>query len=204
MGDEKTPEQLAEDVKTLTEFKTKAESDLKERDTKIKEYSDTLAKYKAPDKYTLKLPEKSRLNQDDITRISSFAKEKGLTNDVAQYILDREESAITTFYKGQMEAFEKERNQWLEDLKNDAEIGGDNLKPNEELAVRVIEHWGGKDLLKEIQDSGLSSHPKFFKMLVKLGKAMKDDDFKAGTPSEKKDEKTPMQKLLSKTLAIGE
>src|SRR3972149_1235780 len=49
-----------------------------------------------PQKYELKLPEGSQLDQARIDSLSAYAKEKGLSNEQAQAILDRESDAVSS------------------------------------------------------------------------------------------------------------
>src|SRR5688572_20896218 len=50
-----------------------------------------------PEKYDLKLPEGSLLEAAQMEKISAYAKEKGLSNEQAQELLERENDAVSGY-----------------------------------------------------------------------------------------------------------
>jgi len=132
---------------------------------------------KAPEKYDLKLSEDSPLDASDVERISAYAKEKGLSNEVAQEMLEREEAAIVSYRDAQMQEVEEIRAKWLEEAENDKEIGGDEFKKNVTLAKRVIDKFGSKEFKETLKDTGFGNHPEVVRVFVRIGKAMSDDQF---------------------------
>lgn len=130
---------------------------------------------KAPEKYELKLSENSPLTQDALTRIESLAKEKGLTNDQAQLLVQAEENSLTSYKKKQDDDFTVVKNQWAEAVKNDKEIGGENLKQSIEFSKRVIERFAAEEFKKTLDVTGLGQHPEVVRLLARVGKAMSND-----------------------------
>ena len=198
----KTSEQLLDEANAATEAwqaetdpakkeeLKKAAKDLVEKTkAQMKAEKDALkpAEKKAPEKYELALPKDSLLPKERLDKISAFAKEKGLSNEEAQVIVDRESEAVAEDRQSQKAAFVTMNNGWLEELKADKEIGGDKLDENSEQAARVIDTFGTPEFKKELMDSGMGRHPGLFRMLVKIAGSMKDDKFiPPGAQSEEK------------------
>lgn len=133
------------------------------------------AKGKAPETYTLKAPENSPLSQAHLDEISTFAKEKKLSNEAAQMLVERESKAVASFKETQQTDFETKKTQWLEDSKNDKQFGGDKFKESAELAHRVIERYASPSLKEHLKETGLGNHPELVRFVVDLGKEMSED-----------------------------
>lgn len=129
----------------------------------------------APEKYELKLPDGSKLDAAAVEKVSSFAKENKLSNDQAQAILNRESDAVSSFSEAQQNALKERREVWKNESMNDKEIGGDNFPKNVELAHRALKHFGGDDLLQELEVTGYGNHPAVVRAFARIGKAMSED-----------------------------
>lgn len=140
-----------------------------------KETGDKTVANAAPDKYELKLPENSQLDESVIERISSFAKEKGLTNDQAQQILDYESQSLDRFNEAQTEHIKSVTESWKADAVKDKEFGGEAFAKNVELAKRVAVKFGSEDFLKTLNETGLGNHPELIRVFFRVGKAMGED-----------------------------
>lgn len=125
-----------------------------------------------PEKYELKLPEGSLLAPSDIERISTLAKEKGLSPEAAQELLEVQSITHREALDRQLETV---RNEWATAAAADPEIGGAEFKQNAELASRVVDRYGSDGLKKMFDDTGFGNHPEMLRMFVKLGKAMSED-----------------------------
>lgn len=133
-----------------------------------------------PEKYDLKLPEGSQLDKTAIDRISTYAKEKGLSQDAAQELLNRENGAVEAHVAAQSKRLEEKRDEWAKAWEADKEIGGAAFKENVELAKRVVERFGDTELRTALDQSGLGNHPALARLLVKIGKSMGDDKLVVG------------------------
>jgi hypothetical protein len=125
-----------------------------------------------PAKLELKLPEGSLLTPAQVEAVTSFAKEKGLTPDVAQMVLERESNAILAFASEQQTQQEKQIQQWVKDAESDKEIGGASFKESAHLAAQVAKKFGSEQLIKELNDSGYGNHPELIRLLARIGKQM--------------------------------
>lgn len=121
----------------------------------------------APEKYELKLPEGSLLDPSTLEKISAYAKEKGLSNEAAQEVLERENQAVASHHEAQMKKVETIRNDWAKDAEADPEIGGDDFKKNAELSRRLIEK--ANPAIKSLLDNtGFGNHPEVIRLMVNI------------------------------------
>lgn len=128
-----------------------------------------------PEKYDLKLPEGSVLDAKSVEKVSSYAKEKGLSNVQAQEILEREHSAVADFVNAQKAHMDEKVSSWQSALTSDAELGGEALKANAELSSRVVTRFGSDEFKKILKDTGLGNHPELVRVFSRIGKSMGDD-----------------------------
>jgi hypothetical protein len=142
-----------------------------------------------PEKYDLKLSEGSMLSAEDLERISSHAREKGLTQEQAAERLSVEEASAKkgaeAYEKKQQDLLAAENKRWIEAGMADAEIGGDKYKESAELAKRVVEKFGTKELREGLDKSGLGNYHEFVKLMSRIGRAMDSDKLIIGDQNNK-------------------
>lgn len=171
----------------------KDEGDAGNKDAEPKTEENKKEESKVPEKYELKLPENSPLEQGHIEKIAAYAREQGFSNEQAQQILERESQAVTDHLEGRYKEATEQAEQWVSELGNDKEIGGDQFKENVELGKRVIHRYGSDELREQLDATGLGNYPPLVRMLVKIGKQMAEDKLRLGnTHSEKED--VPVEK----------
>ncbi len=128
-----------------------------------------------PDAYNLKLPDGSLLDAKILEQVASFAKEKKLTNEEAQAVLERESAMIASYVDAQKQTLVQRQKEWVETIKADKEIGGDGMNQTIEMAKRVVDRYGSDSLKKALNDSGLGNHPELVRFVARIGKAMSED-----------------------------
>ena len=126
-------------------------------------------------KLELKLPENSLLDQARVDQIKTFAKEKNLTSDQAQMIVDRENEAMGSYKTAQEKAFSDEKSKWVDEIKSDPEFLGEKFNQSTELAHRAAKHYLTPADLKVLNDTGLGNHPILVRAFHKIGKDMGED-----------------------------
>ena len=126
-------------------------------------------------KYDLKMPEGSPLGSDAIEKIVSLSKERGLSNEQAQAVLERESEAVSSFAANQKEQYEQRASAWVDEVKNDKEIGGEKFNENIAHAQRVLKRFGNDALTKVLNETGLGNYPELVRFCTKIGKAMSED-----------------------------
>ena len=130
---------------------------------------------KADVTFELKLPENSLLDQSKVNEVIAYAKAKGLSNEQAQDLLNREDATLKTFLDAQNEQLAKTSQEWKQQAMSDKEIGGPEFNKNVELAHRAIKQYGNETLINYLNESGLGNHPDVVRMFMRIGKAMADD-----------------------------
>lgn len=128
-----------------------------------------------PEKYDLKLPDGSQLDAKAIEAVSAFAKEKKLTQDEAQAVLERESATLASYVDSQKEQLAQKQKEWVETIKSDKELGGEGMNKTIEMAKRVVDRYGSDSLKKALNDSGLGNHPELVRFVSRIGKAMSED-----------------------------
>ena len=128
-----------------------------------------------PTEVELKLPEGTLLKPETVEQIKSLAKEKNLSSEVAQELLNREHLALDSFHKQQVDLVEKTKQVWAEESKKDAEIGGESFGRNLELAKRALEKFATPKFIEEIDSSGYGNHPELIRIFSRIGKMIAND-----------------------------
>lgn len=130
-----------------------------------------------PEKYELKLPENSLLDPSRLEKIAAVAKERGLSNEAAQALVDHESQAVADFQKAQLEGLKKTSEKWVEELKADKEFGGEAFSKTAEAAKRVVARFGDQQFREALESTGLGNHPALVRVFARIGKAMSEDQF---------------------------
>lgn len=134
----------------------------------------------APAAYDLKLPENSPLDQASIEQVKTFAKEKNLSNDQAQAILERDSKALGSYKAQQDKLFSQEKSGWVDTVKTLPDFVGDKFKESSELAHRAAVRYFTPEQMKTLNDSGLGNHPILVEAFYKVGRDMGDDKLVLG------------------------
>ena len=140
----------------------------------------------APEKYEFKAPDGKQYDAAVLEPFSEAAKAANLTQDAAQKILETMAPKLAEHQQAQVEAVQSG---WLEASKTDKEFGGDRLQENLAVAKRALDTFAPKNadgtvsgFRQLLDDTGLGNHPEVIRMLVKIGKAISEDGFVAGSP----------------------
>lgn len=153
-----------------------------------------------PEKYELTIAKDSLLDQTDIDRISTDAKEKGLTNGEAQLMADMEAEAIDRYHDKIDKQVEDMQAGWLKDAEADKEIGGEAFKENAELSKRLVDKYGSEALKDLLDQSKYGDHPEVVRIFSTIARQFMAEDKaffpKAHEKGEKSMEETfyPSQK----------
>lgn len=135
----------------------------------------------SPTKVELKLQEGSKVSEATLKEIEALATAKGLSQEAAQTLLERENEILVKQETHQAEFIKAKRNEWLEASKSDVELGGEHFAANAEYATQAAERWGGQPFQTLLNETGFGNHPVVFKFLSGIGKAMQSDSFSKGT-----------------------
>jgi hypothetical protein len=147
-----------------------------------------------PEKYELQLPKDSPLDPGHLEKIAAYAKERGFSQEEAQAFMERDHEVLAAYVDQQNGKFNETRAGWIEAVKADKEIGGENMPKAVELARRALDRFGSKSLKDELNRTGLGDHPELVRLLSRVGKIMSNDSSILGGNSV--DSKKSMAELL--------
>ncbi len=134
--------------------------------------------------YKLTIPENGGASQADADRIVSYAKEQGLSQTVAQEMLDRESIATSASQSASMERAKMLHEQWAKEARADKSFGGENFTENVNLAKRGMDSFASPELVDIFTQTGLGNNVEVLKMFKRLGELVKSDGFVSGMNSE--------------------
>jgi len=126
----------------------------------------------APEKYDFKAPEGMQFNPAVLDAYSGVAKKAGLTQEVAQELIDTVTPAIAAAQVEQMKATHKE---WTDAATVDTEFGGEKLKENLGVARKALDAFGTPALRTLLDTTGFGNHPEVLRLLYRTGKAISED-----------------------------
>jgi hypothetical protein len=124
------------------------------------------------------LPQGSTLDQTDIDAVTAIARERGMTNEQAQNVLNE----MSTSFASQSAAFRTE-------LESHAEIGGANLEAAQADMHRALDHFlpkdspEGKALRSVMTRTGYGNYAPLALAFARIGRAMKEDRPLSQSPS---------------------
>jgi hypothetical protein len=138
-----------------------------------------------PDKYDLKLPDKSTVDKAVVERTAAKARELGLSQEHAQKTLDYVHQEIDAAANAAVEAslkshlpggavWEQQVTEWGAASLADPELGNNNpeqMAKMSTLAKEVVAKFGDKESIEFIESNPLASHPAFLRLLTRIGKA---------------------------------
>lgn len=131
-----------------------------------------------PEAYEFAMPEGMQLDKAAADEFSAIAKELKLDQATAQKVAD----VAVKQAQRQAEAHTKLVESWVEQVKTDKEIGGDNLEQNLAIAKKALDTFGTPELKDVLNSTGLGNHPAVIRAFIKAGKAISDDGFVTGSP----------------------
>lgn len=143
------------------------------------------AEKKVPDKYNLKLPEKTILQADILERTAATARNLGLQDDAAaQQVVDFLDKEVASHVQAITEAHAPGGTEWTKNVEAweaaalaDKEIGGtaDALKATASRAQRVLKTYFPPSVAQMLHNTGYGSHPDVLRALNKIAQAIGED-----------------------------
>lgn len=155
------------------------------------------------DKIELALPEGSHLKQDDVDKIASFAKEHGLSKDVAQKLLERESATVAARDQAALDQLAEQSEAWKQEIIADKDFGGEKAAETAQLAHDVAKKFGSENFVSELERTGLGNHPELVRMLARIGRAMESGNPNRGSGQPAGSQKKSTEsKLYSETTPV--
>jgi hypothetical protein len=149
------------------------------------------AEAEAPVEYAFSVPEGVTLDEEIGNELKEFAKERKMSPEDAQKLLDL---GVKQRLK-EAETFQKQRDEWRENIRTDKDIGGEKLEASLSLAKRVVDTFGTPGAQELLNNSWMGDHPELVKTFVAIGKAISEDTLVTSAGSISVDEKTIAQRM---------
>ncbi len=153
------------------------------------------------------IPEGVEMNQEHFNEISELANSYGLTQQQTQAGVDYFFNVQDRLMEMENHAFEQERTQWIDTVKTDREIGGENLDSKLGIAKQAMDRFSppaldkngkplvsphGKPYVDErgrpwsqlhvlSEELGIGDHPEFIRFLYRVGKGISEDGYVSGS-----------------------
>lgn len=126
--------------------------------------------------YDFKMPEGMELDAEIGAELIEFAKEKKLSADEAQKLVD----LGTKMREKEAAAYQIEQTKWVEQIKADPEMGGAQLDANVAVAKQALDAFGTPELKGLLNTTGFGNHPEVVRAFYKIGKAISEDRLVVG------------------------
>jgi hypothetical protein len=126
--------------------------------------------------YEFKLPNGMELDTAARDAFLPLAKELKLSPEQAQKFADLKVADV----QRQAEAWQSQQAQWVDQVKADPEVGGDNLEKSLAFAKAAVDFIADPELTNLLNTTGYGNHPTLVKAFVKIGKQLAPDSFVGG------------------------
>ncbi|MBV5338155.1 MAG: peptidase [Deltaproteobacteria bacterium] len=151
------------------EEKAKAEADAKA--------ADAAKLVGAPEAYTeFKVPKGAVMPDGFFEAYTPIVKDFNLSQEGAQALFDRLTTDLQPkMIAAQQEKWEGVKTAWAEATKVDKEIGGTAYDANVAIAQRALNTFATPELKQALSDYGMGNHPEMVRLMLRIGKAMRED-----------------------------
>lgn len=144
--------------------------------------------WEAPEAYEpFAMPEGIELDQDSFDRFTAMAKEHGMPQEIAQQYADFGAELVMKAQEGTVETLSDQwtetLSKWVDEIKTDKELGGDKLPETLSVARKAIATFGSDELVKTLEETGMTNNPALLRFAYNIGKALSDDKFHSGNAS---------------------
>lgn len=161
---------------------------------------------KAPETYTLNLPEKTSLQASAVQSVSAYAKAHGLSQDAAAALmglLHGEATASTTAYEKAREpggtTYAARKAEWEQAAQQDPEIGGVQWPATVEYAKRGLHTFASPGLKTLLESNAMASHPEVIRLFAQLGKLGAEGKIRSTGHGTQPTLKSPGEVLFART-----
>lgn len=172
INDGKTVGQAEDEAKAAAEQETpEAKLEREAAEAKTNEVPETYEAYKLPDGV--------QVDEALLGEFNTVAKELGLTQAQAQKLVDLQAKTAAAGETGREEflaqALKTQSDTWVNEIKNDPELGGAKFDATVSTAVKAISTFFGDDFRQLLNDSGIGNNPALIRGMYKIGLAISED-----------------------------
>jgi hypothetical protein len=136
---------------------------------------------------------------ESIEDLKAFAKEKNLSQEETQKLVDMGTRAVQRTENMYREQITAAQTQWADASKTDKEFGGDALHESVAVARKALDTFGTPELSSMLHESGLGNHPEVIRLLYRMGKAVSEDRLVPGTKKPEGAGKSAAEAFYDKT-----
>lgn len=130
-----------------------------------------------PEEYAdFSTPEGIELDAAVLGDFRAVARELGLSQEAAQRVVDLGSQLTAKAAEQQASQFEAWKQECVQLLAKDPELGGANLTRTQADMARGRDQFGSPAFVQLLDDFGLSNHPEVVRFLAKVGKEVADDN----------------------------
>ena len=142
----------------------------------------------------LVLPENSLVSATSLALFKQHAAEVKLPAQTLQKWIEQEEIRLQQEVEQQAKSRQEQQENWMQKTQ---ELWGESWQEEVSNAVRAADIFGGPELRKLLEETGLGNHPAIVRTFVQVGKRIAEDVSAAGAPGASAD-KTFTQALYGK------
>lgn len=124
-----------------------------------------------PESYEFEVPEGRSIDPSAIETYTPILKELGLTQEQANKLFN----AQMELADKQIERVESQSKEWLNEVRNDPDLGGENFKATARGLDAVMSKYGDAELTEFLDLAGLTNHPPLVRFVAKIAKALGED-----------------------------
>lgn len=139
---------------------------------------------KVPEKYNLKVPDKSSLDATVLERTSAIAREMGLTSDEhAQRLVDLSHGELSAFMERTLAEHKQQVSKWEADALAAKDLGNGDAAKLQALVARATAFTAKRfpeAVRTLLNDHGIGSHPDFLRAIIALADLSKEDGLSGG------------------------
>ena len=132
----------------------------------------------------LQVEEGLEIDQPTAEAFAKIAEEVGLSQDAFNTVYNR---LMPFLNQRQEEQLQEVRAKFLEEARNDSEIGGSKYKENLSLARQAFKKFVDPETAELLQASGLDCHPGLIRAFVNVGRAISNDAVVRGEAVKQRD-----------------
>jgi hypothetical protein len=126
---------------------------------------------------TIAVPEGVEIEKEALDAFKSFAKENGMSGELASKLL----AWNTERTKVSEAVWQKQGQDWFNELERDPDFGGKNLEASQSSVRRAVARFFDDKTLADITRFGFDNHPGLVKALKRIGDSIKEDDSSTGS-----------------------
>lgn len=180
---------------TSTNDQSGAGGDASTDDQGGQQQQDSKAAGGAPESYAeFKLPEGTPIDKERLDAALPVFKEMNLSQEQAQKLVELQAQGMKT----QEEQFNVDKQQRVDAIKADKELGGDNFSKVEETVQKALDGFLNADEQKDLTDhiARFGTSPGLARLLYRVGKGMSEStSFQSGGTQSQKDEQAALKNM---------